>query len=91
MVNRVVAAVLLISLAAVNAKLWLSDGSVAHVSELRQQIKDQYAANAIEKSENDRLESEVNDLKDGLETVEEKARSELGMVKNNEIFVQIAP
>lgn len=90
MVNRVVVVVLLLSLAAINAKLWLSDGSVAHVSELKQQIKDQYAANVVEKTENDRLESEVNDLKDGLDTVEEKARSELGMVKNNEIFVQIA-
>jgi cell division protein FtsB len=39
---------------------------------------------------NDRLSAEIRDLKEGLEIVEEKARSELGMVKNNEIFVQIA-
>ena len=90
MVNRVVVVVLLLSLAAINAKLWLSDGSVAHVSELKQQIEDQCAPVVVEKTENDNLESEVKDLKDGLDTVEEKARSELGMVKNNEIFVQIA-
>jgi hypothetical protein len=43
-----------------------------------------------EKSENDRLQSEVNDLKDGLSTVEEKARYELGMVKPNEIYIQVS-
>jgi cell division protein FtsB len=89
MVNRVVPVVLLALLAAIHAQLWLGHGSVAYVQELRQQIKDQYAANAVEKAENDRLESEVNDLKGGLSTVEEKARSELGMVKSNEIFVQV--
>ena len=89
MVNRVVAVVLLLLLTAVNAQLWLAHGSLAHVQELKQQIKDQYAANAIEKAENDRLQSEVNDLKNGLSTVEGKARGELGMVKSNEVFVQI--
>ena len=89
MVNRVVALILLALLAGVNAKLWLSDGSLAHVQELKQQIKDQYAANAVEKAENDRLQSEVHDLKDGLSTVEEKARGELGMVKQGEIYVQV--
>lgn len=89
MVNRVVSVILLALLAAIHAQLWLGHGSVAYVQELQQQIKDQYAANTGEKAENDRLESEVNDLKDGLSTVEEKARSELGMVKSNEIFVQV--
>jgi cell division protein FtsB len=67
----------------------MGHGSVAYVKELQQQIHDQNVANALEKAENDRLASEVNDLKDGLAMVEEKARSELGMVKPNEIFVQI--
>lgn len=89
MVNRIVPLVLLALLAAVHARLWLGHGSVAYVNELRQQIHAQNAANAVEKAENDRLASEVNDLKDGLAMVEEKARSELGMVKPNEIFVQI--
>ncbi|WP_280189823.1 cell division protein FtsB [Delftia sp. PS-11] len=89
MVNRIVPLVLLVLLAAVHARLWLGHGSVAYVNELRQQIHAQNAANAVEKAENDRLASEVNDLKDGLAMVEEKARSELGMVKPNEIFVQI--
>lgn len=90
MVNRVVCVTLLVLLTAIHAQLWLGNGSMAYVQELHQQIQDQYAANALEKSENDRLESEVNDLKDGLSTVEEKARYELGMVKSNEIYIQVS-
>ena len=88
MVNRVVCVTLLVLLAAIHAQLWLGNGSMAYVRELQGQISDQYAANALEKSENDRLQSEVDDLKDGLSTVEEKARYELGMVKDGEILVQ---
>ena len=90
MVNRVVCVTLLVLLAAIHAQLWLGNGSMAYVQDLHQQIQEQYAANALEKSENDRLESEVNDLKDGLSTVEEKARCELGMVKPNEIYIQVS-
>lgn len=89
MVNRVVTVVLLALLALIHSQLWLVHGSMDYVGELQQQIQDQNAANAVEKAENDRLESEVNDLKDGLATVEEKARSELGMVKPGEIYVQV--
>ncbi|QXZ09657.1 septum formation initiator family protein [Comamonas sp. Y33R10-2] len=89
MVNRVVCITLLVLLAGIHAQLWLGNGSVAYVQDLHQQIQEQYAANTLEKSENDRLQSEVNDLKDGLATVEEKARYELGMVKPNEIYIQV--
>ena len=56
---------------------------------LQQKLEEQKAANERAKHENERLASEVRDLKEGLEMVEEKARSELGMVKPNEVFVQI--
>ena len=89
MVNRIVPLVLLLLLAAVHAQLWLGHGSVAYVKELHQQIAEQNAANALVRHENERLLVEVNDLKHGLEMVEAKARSELGMLKSNEIFVQV--
>ena len=89
MVNRIVPLVLLVLLAAVHAQLWLGHGSVAYVQELHQQITDQNAANALVRQENERLSVEVSDLKNGLEMVEAKARSELGMLKPNEIFVQV--
>jgi len=51
----------------------------------------QKAANAQAQQANERLTSEVHDLKEGLDMVEEKARSELGMVRPNEIYVQFTP
>ena len=89
MVNRIVPLVLLVLLAAVHAQLWLGHGSVAYVQELREQIDGQNAANALVRQDNERRLVEVNDLTNGLEMVEAKARGELGMLKPNEIFVQV--
>jgi cell division protein FtsB len=60
------------------------------VATLQQKLDAQRAANVQAQQANDRLASEVRDLKEGLEMVEEKARSELGMVKPNEIFVNVS-
>ncbi|MBS0493510.1 MAG: cell division protein FtsB [Proteobacteria bacterium] len=89
MVSRVVPLFLLLLLVAIHTQLWTGRGSVAHVQELRQQIAKQQAANAQARAANEHLSAEVADLKSGLETVEEKARSELGMVKPGEIYVQV--
>ena len=70
-------------------QIWLGKGSVPTVIELENKIKEQNELNAKAKRINGQLNSEVNDLKEGLNTVEERARHELGMVKANEIFVQI--
>jgi cell division protein FtsB len=74
----------------VHAQLWVGRGSVGNVAEMQRKLQAQKAANTQAQHVNERLGSEVRDLKEGLEMVEEKARSELGMVKPNEIFVQIA-
>ncbi|MFN9474047.1 septum formation initiator family protein [Acidovorax sp.] len=91
MVNRLVPVVLLALLAAVHAQLWLGRGSLPRVNEMQRQIDVQKAANAQAQQANERLSSEVHDLKEGLDMVEEKARSELGMVRPNEIYVQFTP
>lgn len=91
MVRRIVPLVLLLLLVGIHAQLWTGRGSVGHVEELRRQIAAQQAANAQATQANERLAAEVQDLKDGLETVEEKARSELGMVKPGEIYVHVTP
>ena len=88
--NRFVPALLVALLLLVHAQLWFGRGSLASVSALQQQLEAQKAANVQAQQANERLASEVRDLKEGLEMVEEKARMELGMVKPNEIFVQIA-
>ncbi len=91
MVNRLVPVILLALLGAVHAQLWLGRGSLPRVNEMQRQIDVQKAANAQAQQGNERLASEVHDLKEGLDMVEEKARSELGMVRPNEIYVQFTP
>ena len=89
--SRIVPIVLLALLAAVHAQLWSGRGSIPSVQAMQRQLVAQKAANAVASQAIARLNSEVNDLKEGLEMVEEKARSELGMVKPNEIYVQYMP
>ena len=90
MANRVVPALLIALLVIVHAQLWFGRGSVPSVSQMHRQLSEQKSKNELAKQANDRAEAEVRDLKEGLEMVEEKARAELGMVKPNEIYVQIA-
>ena len=86
---RWVTLVLLALLAAVQADLWLGRASLPYVIGLRAQLDTQQATNEAARARNARLIAEVNDLKEGLEMVEEKARSELGMVRPDEILVQV--
>ncbi|MCW5320441.1 septation ring formation regulator EzrA [Verminephrobacter aporrectodeae subsp. tuberculatae] len=85
---RIVPVILLALLVGLHAQLWLGRGSVPSVNEMRRQIVLQNAANDQARQVNARQASEVEDLKEGLDMVEEKARSELGMVKPNEVYVQ---
>ncbi|WP_311222809.1 MULTISPECIES: septum formation initiator family protein [unclassified Acidovorax] len=89
MTQRIVPLILLLLLGGVHAQLWTGRGSIAHVQEMQDKIAAQKAANTQARQANERLASEVHDLREGLDMVEEKARSELGMVKPNEIYVQI--
>ena len=91
MVSRIVSVILVALLAIVQAQLWMGRGSVPRVAEMQRQIDVQKAANDQARQANERLASEVHDLKEGLDMVEEKARSELGMVKPNEVYVQFTP
>jgi cell division protein FtsB len=87
--NRFIPAILIALLVLFHAQLWMGRGSIPNVREMQHKLDDQAAKNAKAQSGNDQLAAEVRDLKEGLEMVEEKARSELGMVKPNEIFVQV--
>ena len=85
-----VPAALIALLVILHGQLWFGRGSVPNVSLLVRQLDEQKQHNALASRDNERLAAEIQDLREGLEIVEEKARSELGMVKANEIFVQIA-
>ncbi|WP_147175038.1 cell division protein FtsB [Pseudomonas sp. AG1028] len=82
--------VLIIVLAGLQYRLWVGEGSLAQVSELQQQIADQQGENERLLERNRILEAEVMELKKGMETVEERARHELGMVKDGETLYQLA-
>jgi cell division protein FtsB len=87
--SRIVPIILVLLLLVVQWQLWTGRGSVRDVAQLQDKLAQQKEANAKAALGNERLASEVNDLKEGLEMVEERARQELGMVKPNEVFVQI--
>lgn len=89
--SRVVPAALTALLVILHAQLWFGRGSVPAVARMLDQLNEQNLKNQQALLANDRLAAEVRDLKEGLEMVEEKARMELGMVKANEIYVQITP
>ena len=89
--SRVVPALLVVLLIIVHAQLWIGRGSLPSVNEMQRRLSEQAAQNAKAEADNMRLSAEVKDLREGLEMVEEKAREELGMVKPNEIFVQVTP
>jgi len=88
--NRVVPAALIALLVILHAQLWFGRGSLPSVARMTEQLNTQNQQNQQTQLANNRLAAEVRDLKEGLEMVEEKARLELGMVKPNEIYVQIA-
>ena len=82
-------AVLIALLLIIQGQLWFGRGSLPKVAQMTEQLKSQNQQNQQAQVANNQLAAEVRDLKEGLEMVEEKARLELGMVKPNEIYVQI--
>ena len=88
--NRLLPAVLLALLVIFQGQLWLGKGGIFSVNELEQKLQVQQVANDKARMVNEQLSAEINDLKEGLNMVEERARNELGMVRPNEIYVQIA-
>jgi cell division protein FtsB len=81
--------VLILLLAGLQYRLWVGDGSLAQVTELQQQIVAQQGENERLLERNRILEAEVLELKQGVETVEERARHELGMLKEGETLYQL--
>lgn len=85
---RLVTVVLIVLLALIQYPLWFGHGGWLSVHELRQAFSLQQQKNADEKLRNERIEGEVQDLQNGTAAVEERARYEMGMVEDGEVFVQ---
>ena len=86
---RLITLALVALLLLIQFPLWLGKGGWLRVGELESQVDTAQKKTEELKARNDKLNSEVTDLKDGTGAVEERARTELGMIKQNEIFVQI--
>jgi cell division protein FtsB len=83
------ALILLVILILLQAKLWLGDGSVRDVRELEQTVETQAGENRSLEERNQALIAEVEDLKEGQDAIEERARTDLGMVREDETFYQV--
>lgn len=81
--------IFVILIALLQYPLWLGKGSWLRVWNVSQQIEAQQKVNAQFKQRNDTLRAEVLDLKQGNSAIEERARSELGMIKQDEVFYQV--
>ncbi|CAG9184264.1 cell division protein FtsB [Cupriavidus pinatubonensis] len=89
---RLISLLLFVLLLAIQYPLWLGKGGWLRVWELNRQVQEQATRNQMLKLRNAKLEGEVKDLQDGTGAIEERARYELGMVKDGEVFVQfVAP
>ncbi|WP_414451464.1 cell division protein FtsB [Burkholderia sp. 22PA0099] len=85
---RLVTVVLIALLVLIQYPLWWGHGGWLRVHELRQELVDQMQKNADEKLRNERIAGEVQDLQSGTAAIEERARYEMGMIKDGEVFVQ---
>ncbi len=85
---KVLLTVLILILIALQYRLWFGDGSIQEVWRLNQESKQAKAEMLRLRGRNEALEAEVADLKSGLDAIEERARSELGMIDADEEFYQ---
>ncbi len=86
---RWVALLLLLALIALQVHLWTGHGGMRDLWRLRERVESQKLENATLKKRNETLSAEVEDLKHGNEAIEERARSELGLLKPGETFYQV--
>ncbi|MDI1361445.1 cell division protein FtsB [Methylotenera sp.] len=81
--------IFVILIALLQYPLWLGKGSWLRVWDLSRQLATQQEKNSALKARNETLDAEVRDLKSGRSAIEERARSELGMIKQDEVFYQV--
>ena len=86
---KIIAAVLLVLLVWLQYKIWLQDGGIPEIIELEQEIAEVKTEAKSLQERNASLDAEVKDLKKGLDAIEERARSEMGMIKKGEVYYQV--
>ncbi len=86
---RNLAIILVVILCGLQLGLWFSATGMRHLRALDNSVAEQQQENAAQQLKNQQLEAEVTDLRDGLDAIEERARSELGLIGEGETFYQI--
>ena len=89
MAARLIAVLLILLIAALQHSLWLGKGGWLRVWDIDGKIAEQRRTNAGSAARNAALEAEVRDLKEGVEAIEERARNEMGMIRQDEVFIQV--
>ncbi|MCP4488873.1 MAG: cell division protein FtsB [Gammaproteobacteria bacterium] len=88
---KILISVLIALLIGLQYKLWLGDGSLSEVVQLSRELETQKQKLSQLEERNRKLEAQVLDLQNGLDAFEEKARNDLGMIKQGESFIQLIP
>ncbi|MFT6898141.1 MAG: cell division protein FtsB [Paraglaciecola sp.] len=88
---KAVPLVLIALLAALQYRLWFGKNSVPQYITMQQEVSEQALQNTSLGQRNNLLKADINDLKIGLEAIEERARNELGLIKQGETFYRILP
>jgi len=88
---KILITVLIIILIGLQYKLWFGDGSLSEVVQLSRELETQKEKLRQLEERNRKLEAQVLDLQNGLDAFEEKARNDLGMIKEGETFIQLIP
>ncbi len=86
---KIIAFVLLFLLIWLQYKIWLQDGGIPEVVQLQQEVEEVKTEVQQLQERNSSLDAEVKDLKKGLDAIEERARSEMGMIKQGEVYYQV--
>ncbi len=86
---RIITLILIFLLLLLQYPLWLGHGGWLRVWDMHRQVEAQQQINGQTEARNALLDAEVRDLKQGAEAIEERARSELGMIKGDEVFFQV--
>ena len=89
--KKVVILTLLLIFILLQIRLWFKDGSIPEVRSLKAEVLTQQKEVAELKERNQRLDAEVQDLKERFGALEERARTDLGMIKAGETFYQLTP
>jgi cell division protein FtsB len=88
---KILIALLVLMLIGLQYKLWFGDGSLSEVVQLSRELEIQKQKLSELEERNKILEAQVLDLQNGLDAFEEKARNDLGMIKQGETFIQLIP